>query len=168
MATLQRIYKGGKKVCETKSKTELVNALYNKSSKKKLGKCSSVGAIKRKKAAPKKPTSRKISKVNFKKYNSLYYVGSKGLKLRYSALIAYQPYNNDFFVFDAAPFYALDILADYKKYFGQTSGYYPEFKILDTSSKLKHISKGSLKKLWKENKGTFTEKQNENLGHYFK
>lgn len=92
MATLQRIYKGGKKVCETKSKTELVNALYNKSSKKKLGKCSSVGAIKRKKAAaaPKK-------RIGFK---HLTVKKAKCLKVTDKALVVFHLNSSDFLICD--------------------------------------------------------------------
>ena len=69
MATLKRVYKGGKKVAEKKSKDTLVNALYKVYNKK-----SKVSGVKRKtvtRSRVKKTVGKTISRVkkniNFKK-----------------------------------------------------------------------------------------------------
>jgi len=158
MATIKKLYKGGKKAAEKKSKPDLVNALYKAYKHKKV---SAIGKHK-------KPVKKKVAAVGRNKPTGNRKVSGQWankMMLRYSGLIATSPYNNDFYIFDASPFYALDVIADYRKYW--KSGYFPEFKVIEEGKKLKAIRKGDLKKMWKDIKDTFTDKQNDTLKNYF-
>lgn len=129
MATLKRVYKGGKKTAEKKSKAELVSSLFR-----------AYGGKTNKRSTPAKAKSTKtVKKVTRRKsVGKLDTLKPHLNKYRYSCVVCYMQYRDEFYIIPA-PIYINEVIAQSSKLW-RGSSVMPDFYRLK-EGKLSYISK---------------------------